>query len=62
VAQPVQRGEPSFRIILKLPKTPGQLAETLSPLYRRATVYRRIKMLKELGAVREEGGALRQNL
>lgn len=59
---PYTGDEPSFWIMLELPKTPGQLVEALAPRYSRATVYRRIQRLKELGAVKEEDGMLHPNL
>lgn len=59
---PYSGDEPSFRIMLALPSTMEQLVDALSPLYSRATVYRRVQRLKELRAVREEDGMLHQNL
>ena len=59
---PYSGDEPSFRIMLELSKTSSQLVDTLSPLYSKATVYRRIQKLAQLKAIKEEHGVWYSNL
>ena len=59
---PYSGDEPSFRIMIELPKTSSQLIEALSSQYSKATIYRRIQHLSQLKAVREEHGVWYANL
>jgi hypothetical protein len=59
---PYTGDEPSFRIMLHLPASTNQLVEALAPLYSRATVYRRLERLRQLKAIRREGGIWTPNL
>lgn len=59
---PFTGDEPSFRIILELPKTSSQLVDSISPYYSRPTVYRRIQRLAQLKAIKEERGVWLANI
>jgi hypothetical protein len=59
---PYSGDEPSFRIMLELPKTSSQLIDALSPFYSKATVYRRLQKLSQLRAIKQEHGTWYSNL
>jgi hypothetical protein len=52
---PYSGDEPSFRIMLQIPASTSRLVDALAPLYSRATVYRRLRRLEQLKAVKRIG-------
>jgi len=59
---PYSGDEPSFRIMLQLPASTSKLVDALVPLYSRATIYRRLKRLEQLKAVKRSGEEWQLNL